>query len=156
MFPGGSWLKSAALSRIPEIMARSGAKLVEVGATNRTHLRDYESAIGEETALLLKVHASNFRVIGFTSEVPLEDLLLLAGRYNLPVMEDLGSGSLLDLSKYGLCKEPTVQEVVKAGIDVVILSAAINCWEDRRRGSFSVSVPLLSKSSKTRSIAPCG
>ena len=108
--------------RIPEIMARSGAKLVEVGATNRTHLRDYESAIGEETALLLKVHASNFRVIGFTSEIPLENLPLLAGRYNLPVMEDLGSGSLLDLSKYGLCKEPTVQEVVKAGIDVVTFS----------------------------------
>jgi L-seryl-tRNA(Ser) seleniumtransferase len=108
--------------RIPEIMARSGAKLVEVGATNRTHLRDYENAIGEDTALLLKVHASNFRVIGFTSEVALEDLLSLAGRYSLPVMEDLGSGSLLDLSKYGLCKEPTVQEVVKAGVDVVTFS----------------------------------
>ena len=108
--------------RIPEVMEKSGAKLVEVGATNRTHLRDYERAIRDETALFLKVHASNFKIIGFTSEVAPEELVELAGRYGLAVMEDLGSGSLIDLSKYGLGKEPTVREVIKAGVDVVTFS----------------------------------
>jgi len=108
--------------RIPEVMEKSGAKLVEVGATNRTHPRDYENAITTETAMLLKVHASNFRVIGFTSEVPLEDLVALAGRHGLMVLEDLGSGSLIDLSKYGVGREPTVREVIKAGVDVVTFS----------------------------------
>lgn len=108
--------------RIPDIMTRSGATLVEVGATNRTHLFDYERAITEETALLLKVHTSNFRVIGFTSEVSAVDLVTLGRKHGLPVMEDLGSGSLLDLSPWGLPKEPTVQEIVKAGVDVVTFS----------------------------------
>ena len=108
--------------RVPEVMAKSGAKLVEVGATNRTHLKDYERAISEETSLLLKVHASNFKMVGFTKEVPAEDLVELAGRYKLLVMEDLGSGCLIDMSKYGLRKEPTVQETVKAGVDVVTFS----------------------------------
>lgn len=108
--------------RIPEVMEKSGAKLVEVGATNRTHLRDYLNAIRDETALFLKVHASNFKIIGFTSEVAPEELVELAGRYGLAVMEDLGSGSLLDLSRYGLGKEPTVSEVLKAGVDVVTFS----------------------------------
>jgi L-seryl-tRNA(Ser) seleniumtransferase len=108
--------------RIPEVMEKSGAKLVEVGATNRTHLRDYERAIRDETALFLKVHASNFKIIGFTSEVAPEELVQLAGRYGLAVMEDLGSGSLIDLSRFGLSKEPTVREVIKAGVDVVTFS----------------------------------
>lgn len=108
--------------RIPDIMTRSGATLVEVGATNRTHLFDYENAIIEETALLLKVHTSNFRIIGFTSEVSAADLVTLGKKHGLPVMEDLGSGSLLDLSPWGLPKEPTVQEIVKAGVDVVTFS----------------------------------
>jgi L-seryl-tRNA(Ser) seleniumtransferase len=108
--------------RIPDVMAKSGAKLVEVGATNRTHLRDYENAINEETALLLKVHASNFRIIGFTKEVTLEELVTLADLHGLAVMEDLGSGSFLDLSSYGLGKEPTVMDVIKAGVDVVTFS----------------------------------
>jgi L-seryl-tRNA(Ser) seleniumtransferase len=108
--------------RIPDVMEKSGAKLVEVGATNRTHPRDYENAISAETVMLLKVHASNFRVIGFTSEVSLEDLVGLAGRHGLMVMEDLGSGSLVDLSRFGLGKEPTVREVIKAGVDVVTFS----------------------------------
>ena len=108
--------------RIPEVMAKSGAKLVEVGATNRTHVKDYEGAISEETSLLLKVHASNFKMIGFTKEVSAEELVELAGRFKVLVMEDLGSGCLIDMSKYGLRKEPTVQETIKAGVDVVTFS----------------------------------
>jgi L-seryl-tRNA(Ser) seleniumtransferase len=108
--------------RIPEVMVKSGAELVEVGATNRTHLKDYEAAINEETAMLLKVHASNFKMVGFTKEVPVEDLVELAGRHKLLVMEDLGSGCFIDMSRYGLRKEPTVQETVKAGVDVVTFS----------------------------------
>ena len=108
--------------RIPDIMAKSGARLVEVGATNRTHIFDYERAVTTDTALLLRVHTSNFRLIGFTAEVSPEDLAAIAHRHGLLTMEDLGSGSLVDLSLYGLPKEPTVQEVVKAGIDVVTFS----------------------------------
>jgi len=108
--------------RIPEVMAKSGARLVEVGATNRTHRRDYENAITDATAMLLKVHSSNFKVIGFTSEVELKELVELARPRDLLVMEDLGSGSLLDFSRYGLQKEPTVGEVVAAGVDVVTFS----------------------------------
>jgi L-seryl-tRNA(Ser) seleniumtransferase len=108
--------------RIPDVIAKSGAQLVEVGATNRTHLADYERVINHETALLLKVHTSNFRVIGFTSEVSVENLVALAHTKGLLVMEDLGSGSLVDLSSFGLPPEPTVQQIVKAGVDVVTFS----------------------------------
>ena len=108
--------------RIPDVMAKSGARLVEVGATNRTHLFDYENAISPETSLLLRVHTSNFRLIGFTSEVSAEEMVVLARKHGLIVMEDLGSGCLVDLSKFGLPREPTVQEIVKAGVDVVTFS----------------------------------
>ncbi len=108
--------------RIPDVMRKSGVHLVEVGATNRTHLRDYENSITENTALLLKVHTSNFRIVGFTSEVSAEELVDLVKDTNIAVMEDLGSGCMVDLSPYGLPKEPTVQEVVKAGVDVVTFS----------------------------------
>ncbi len=108
--------------RIPDIMSRSGASLVEVGATNRTHLYDYEQAISEDTGLLLKVHCSNYRIIGFTSEVSNEELAALGKQKKIPVMEDLGSGCLVDLSRFGLMKEPTVQETVASGIDVVTFS----------------------------------
>ena len=108
--------------RIPDVMKRSGAMLKEVGTTNRTHLSDYQSAIGSQTALLLKVHTSNFRVMGFTSDVPLQDLVQLGRQYDIPVLEDLGSGCLVDLTQYGLEKEPTVQEVIGTGVDVVTFS----------------------------------
>jgi L-seryl-tRNA(Ser) seleniumtransferase len=108
--------------RLPEIMAESGALLREVGATNKTHLKDYERAITLETAMLLKVHPSNFRIVGFTSEVSLPELAALGRKYNLLVVEDLGSGCLVDLSRYGLEREPTVQETLKAGADLVLIS----------------------------------
>jgi L-seryl-tRNA(Ser) seleniumtransferase len=108
--------------RIPDIMLRSGAVLKEVGATNRTHLRDYAEAIGPETALLLKVHTSNYRVVGFTADVASRELVQLGRARGIPVMEDLGSGSLVDLRRFGFPYEPTVQEVVGAGVDVVSFS----------------------------------
>jgi L-seryl-tRNA(Ser) seleniumtransferase len=108
--------------RIPEVMTRSGAILREVGTTNKTHLRDYEAILTDQTALLLKVHTSNYRIVGFTAEVPLEDLVALGRRHSLPVMEDLGSGSLIEISRFGLEKEPTVVEVVRAGADVITFS----------------------------------
>ncbi len=108
--------------RIPDVMEKSGAFLREVGATNRTHLSDYKKAITENCAMLLRVHTSNFRIIGFTSEVSAEEMVILAKERGLITMEDLGSGSLVDLSKYGFPKEPTVQEIVKAGVDVITFS----------------------------------
>ncbi len=108
--------------RIPEIMAKSGAVLREVGSTNRTHLADYENAICDKTALLLKVHTSNYKVVGFTAEVELDQLVALAKQRGLPVMEDLGSGAFIDLSAYGLPKEPLVSERVKLGADLVTFS----------------------------------
>jgi L-seryl-tRNA(Ser) seleniumtransferase len=108
--------------RVPDVMRRSGAILKEVGTTNRTYLRDYQRAIGPETALLLKVHTSNFRIMGFTSAVTLTELVQLGREYRLPVMEDLGSGCFVDLSQYGLEKEPTVQEAIRTGVDVVCFS----------------------------------
>ena len=108
--------------RIPDVMARSGAILREVGATNRTHLKDYEAAINENTALLMKVHKSNYAIVGFTKEVSGAELVELGRRYQLPVIEDLGSGCFVDFSRYGLLKEPTVQEVLATGVDVVTFS----------------------------------
>jgi len=108
--------------RIPDVMAKSGAILVEVGTTNKTHLKDYEQALSDRTAALLKVHQSNFHIMGFTEAVPLSDLAGLAARSGLPVLEDLGSGSLIDFSAYGLRKEPTVQESLAAGASVVTFS----------------------------------
>lgn len=98
--------------RIPEVMKQSGAKLVEVGTTNITHLRDYEEAISPRTAALLRVHSSNFKIMGFTSSVALEELVELGNRFDLPVFDDLGSGCLLDTTRFGLDPEPTVQQSV--------------------------------------------
>jgi L-seryl-tRNA(Ser) seleniumtransferase len=108
--------------RIPDIMLRSGARLREVGTTNRTHLRDYAEAIGPETGLLLKVHTSNYRVVGFTADVPSRTLAALGQERGIPVMEDLGSGSLVDLRPWGFPHEPTVPEVVSAGVHLVSFS----------------------------------
>ena len=108
--------------RIPDVLRQSGAQLVEVGTTNRTHLSDFREAIGPETALLLRVHTSNFNQIGFTAEVSLADMVALAHSVGLPVVDDLGSGTLLDTARYGLSAEPTVQDSVAAGADLVTFS----------------------------------
>ena len=108
--------------RVPDVMERSGAILREVGTTNKTHLKDYEKAINENTGLLLKVHASNYKIVGFTKEVSPEELAKLGRKHGLPVMWDLGSGSFVDLSTYGAGDEPTVQQAVNSGVDVLTFS----------------------------------
>ena len=108
--------------RIPDVMEQSGASLVEVGTTNKTHFSDYEDNITEETKALLKVHTSNYRIVGFTESVTIDELVPLARERDIPVVEDLGSGVLIDLSKYGLTYEPTVQESIAKGADVVCFS----------------------------------
>ena len=108
--------------RIPDIMMQCGCVLREVGATNKTHLQDYEAAIGEGTRALLKVHTSNFRIVGFTESVSLEDMVALGRKYGLPVIQDLGSGSLVDLLPLGIHDEPAVQQSVRAGVDVISFS----------------------------------
>jgi L-seryl-tRNA(Ser) seleniumtransferase len=108
--------------RVPEVMAASGAQLVEVGTTNKTYLKDYASAITENTAVLLKVHTSNYRVIGFTHETSTAELVALGKERGIPVVEDLGSGFLVNLESYGITGEPNVQELVRQGVDVVTFS----------------------------------
>lgn len=108
--------------RIPEVMAQSGARLVEVGTTNRTYLRDYEAAITEDTAMLLHVHTSNFRLRGFVHHTPVADMVTLARAHSLLAIDDLGSGALLDTAQFGLSHEPTVQESLATGVDLVCFS----------------------------------
>ena len=108
--------------RIPSIMSLSGAKLVEVGATNKTHISDYEEVISENTKVLMKVHTSNYKILGFTENVEIDDLSLLSKKYNIPLIEDLGSGVFIDLSKYGLSYEPMVLDSINKGADIVTFS----------------------------------
>jgi L-seryl-tRNA(Ser) seleniumtransferase len=108
--------------RIPDVLRQGGARLVEVGTTNRTHPRDYEAAIDADTALLLRVHSSNFRQVGFTAEVSLADMAAIAHTRGVLLVDDLGSGTLLDTAPYGLAREPMVQESLSAGADLVTFS----------------------------------
>ncbi|MEW5938192.1 MAG: L-seryl-tRNA(Sec) selenium transferase [Chloroflexota bacterium] len=108
--------------RVPDVMKQSGAKLAEVGATNKVHLRDYEEAIGEGAAMVMRAHRSNFKIVGFTEEPELKKIIDLAHKHGLPFLDDLGSGALLDTAPYGLVHEPTVQESLAAGADLVCFS----------------------------------
>ncbi len=108
--------------RVPDVMAQSGAKLVEVGTTNKTHLYDYENNINEETAAILKVHSSNYKILGFSKSVEVEELSSVCKKHNLPLIEDIGSGTLIDFSKYGFTYEPTVLESLNKGVDIVTFS----------------------------------
>ncbi len=108
--------------RIPDVMRQTGAKLVEVGTTNKTYAQDYEGAVTPETAMLMRVHSSNFKIIGFTASPKLEELSVITRRHNILLVDDLGSGTLLDTARYGLTHEPTVQESIQAGADLVTFS----------------------------------
>jgi L-seryl-tRNA(Ser) seleniumtransferase len=108
--------------RLPDIMAESGAVLREVGTTNKTHLRDYEQAVSPKTGLLMKAHKSNYRIEGFSKEVAIGDIVAVGKKHGIPVVDDLGAGALLDMRQFGLPHEPTVQESVAAGADVVLFS----------------------------------
>jgi L-seryl-tRNA(Ser) seleniumtransferase len=108
--------------RIPDVMKQSGAKLVEVGATNKVRISDYKEALEEPTALVMRAHRSNFKIVGFTEEPPLKEIVGIAHQANIAVVDDLGSGALLDTAKYGFAHEPTVQESLAAGVDLVCFS----------------------------------
>jgi L-seryl-tRNA(Ser) seleniumtransferase len=108
--------------RMPDVMESSGAILKEVGTTNKTHLKDYLAAVNENTGAIMRVHHSNYRILGFAEEPPIEDLIKLGKEFHLPVIDDLGSGALVDLKEFGLETEPLVQQSINAGVDVCCFS----------------------------------
>ena len=118
----GELIEIGGAFRIPDVMEASGAILREVGTTNRTHLRDYAAAITENTGMLLKVHPSNYKILGFTATPAMEELTALGAQHGIPTMEDLGSGALVDMAQYGLPREPLVAESIASGVDIVTFS----------------------------------
>ena len=136
--------------RMPDVMKTSGAILREVGTTNKTHLRDYEEAIGETTGAILRVHHSNYRIVGFAEEPGIDELVGLGRSKGVPVVDDLGSGALVDLREFGLATEPLVQASIRAGADVVCFSAATSSSAAPSRGSSSARPNGSRRSRRTR------